>query len=204
MFGSGRVEYLGHVITEEGVERDPSKVEAVQKRPIPQNIKNLCGFLGLTGYYRRFIRNYGLVCQPLTALLKNNSFQWTTQATVAFGQLKHALSLAPVLALPNFSLPFEIETDASGVGIGAVLLQQGHPIAYISKALSQTRRSGSAYERELYAILFAVKKWEHYLKPKAFVIRTDHRSLKYLLDQKLKDSTTACLVNEADWLQLRD
>ena len=92
---------------------------------------------------------------------------------------------APVLALPNFSLQFVIETDASGVGIGAVLMQQGHPLAFISKALSPAHQSLSAYDKEMMAILFAVKKWHHFLVGRHFIIRTDHQPLKYLLEQKV-------------------
>lgn len=105
------------------------------------------GFLGLTGYYRRFIRRYATISQPLNALLKKNAFQWSPQAQTAFEELQKAMVNSPVLALPNFDEEFEIETDASGFGIGAVLQQKGHPIAFLSKTLALKHQSLSAYEK---------------------------------------------------------
>lgn len=141
--------------------------------------------MGLAGYYRRFIRNYGAISKPLTTMLKKDSFRWTPASEEAFVKLKLALQSAPVLALPDFSKPFEIETDASAVGIGAVLMQQNHPIAFISQTLSHRHQVLSAYEKELLAILFAVKKWHYYLVDRRFIIRTDQQSLKYLLEQRI-------------------
>jgi hypothetical protein len=134
-FGVLEIEYLGHVVTGQGVSMDKDKVQAVLNWPTPMNVKQLRGFLGLTGYYRRFIKSYAKIASPLTDLLKKEAYQWNEQAEEAFHQLKNAVTTAPVLALPNFKLPFILETDDSGVGIGAVLHQQGHPIAYFSKKL---------------------------------------------------------------------
>lgn len=144
---------------ENGEGTDSTKITAVQQWPVPQNLNQLCGFLGLTGYYKRFICNYGLLSQPLTALLEKDAFCWNQGATVAFMTLKAALSSTPILTLPDFAESSGIETDASNLGIGAVLIQQGHPVAFISKALSSICHSTPTYGRELYAILFAVKKW---------------------------------------------
>ena len=117
-FGVGQVEYLGHFITGKGVSTDPRKVEVVVQWPIPRSLKQLRGFLGLVGYYRRFVKDFGKMAQPLTTLLKGTgSFQWNEEADYAFRKLKQALVSAPVLALPNFSVEFVLETDASGVGI---------------------------------------------------------------------------------------
>lgn len=180
-----RIEYLGHIITKDGVATDPSKVEVMLNWPIPKNQKELRGFLGLTGYYRRFIQNYGAKCKPLTEQLGKRGFRWTEQPQNAFEKLKRAMISAPVLALPNFSQPFTIEADACEYGVGAVLSQGGRPISYLNKALGSKNLGKSTYEKELLAILMAVNKWKHYLQGHPFVIKTDHQSLKYLLEQRL-------------------
>ncbi|XP_078429385.1 uncharacterized protein LOC144701451 [Wolffia australiana] len=155
-----QIDYLGHAISHEGVATDPHKIDAIVQWPTPSSIKQLRGFLGLTNYYRRFVVNYASKAQPLTSLLKKNSFAWNEEATSAFNQLKQALSTTPILKLPNFTRPFVVETDASGIGLGAVLLQDGHPIAYFSKALSSITKMRSAYERELMAVVLAhYHKW---------------------------------------------
>lgn len=184
-FAVPQVEYLGHIITANGVATDPAKIKAMKEWPIPHNIKQLRGFLGLTGYYRRFVQGYAMVSQPLTNLLKKNSFKWSTQAQLAFEHLKEAMISAPVLRLPNFDKEFVVETDASGTGIGAVLQQEGHPIAYLSKSLSLRHQALSTYEKEFMAVVFALEKWRGYLLDRHFKIKTDHFSLKYLLDQRM-------------------
>ena len=168
------MEYLGHVISEVGVNMDPDKVGCILSWPTPNSVKELRGFLGLTGYYRRFIKGYGVICKPLTQLLKKESFGWNHHAQMAFEDLKRAMTTAPVLSMPDFEIPFVIETDACGVGIGAVLMQHGHPIAFLSKALSSQNLGLSVYEKELFALVLAVTKWKHYLVGHHFVIKTDH------------------------------
>jgi hypothetical protein len=160
VFATPQVEYLGHVISGKGVATDPAKIIAMEQWPIPVNIKQLRGFLGLTGYYRRFIKGYAVISKPLTELLKKGGFHWNDGAQKSFETLKHAMVTAPVLKLPNFNEEFVIETDASDTGIGVVLQQQGHPIAYLSKALAPKHFILSTYEKELLAVIHALEKWK--------------------------------------------
>lgn len=184
-FGKKQVEYLGHIISEEGVGVDPSKIKSVQDWPLPQSIKALRGFLGLTGYCRKFVENYGVIAKPLTARLKKGNFKWTAEAEAAFHKLKDAMIHTVVLQLPDSSKPFLLETDASYAGIGAVLMQDKHPLAYLSKSLGPKSMGLSIYEKNFLAIILAIQKWIAYLICGTFVIRTDQKSLRYLLEQKI-------------------
>ncbi|PNX67599.1 hypothetical protein L195_g055714, partial [Trifolium pratense] len=121
------------------------------------------GFLGLAGYYRKFVRHFASIASPLTSLLKRDAFHWTESASEAFRALQQALVTAPVLALPDFNSTFIVQTDASGFAMGAVLLQQGHPLAYFSKSFCPRIAKASTYIRELHAITAAVKRWRQYL-----------------------------------------
>ena len=118
-------------------------------------------------------------------MLRKDQFKWSEKAEAAFHKLKKAMVNPPVLTLPDFSKPFVVETDASNTRIGAVLMQEGHPLAYISKALSPKHQGLLVYEKELFVIVYAVTKWHHYLHGRHFNIKTDHQSLKYLLQQNI-------------------
>ena len=185
LFAKREVEYLGHVISRERVSIDPKKILAMTEWPRPTTIKELSGFLGLIRYYRRFTQHYGIICKPLIELLNKDKFQWNTKVEAAFLTLKKAITQALVLALPNFSKTFVVETDACDVGVGAVLMREGRPLVYISQTLSPKHLGLSVYDKELLVVLVAIDKWRHYLESSHFIIKTDHESLRFLLQQRL-------------------
>jgi len=156
--------------------------------PTPSSQKSLRGFLSLTGFYRRFIKDYAKLAFHVTSLLRRDYFQWSFDAQMAFEALKRAMTRAPVLALPDFTSPFFVETDASGFGMGAVLSQHDHPIAYFSKQFCPKLLRSSTYIRELHAITTAVKRWCQFLLGHPFFILTDHHSLKDLMNQAIQTS----------------
>lgn len=158
-FGKTQVKYLGHVISKHGVSIDPHKVTSVQNWPIPHNVKGVRDFLGLTNYYRKFIHGYGKIAKPLTDLTKKDGFVGNGAATLAFEELKKVVTTAHVLALQDFSQVLEVECDASGQDLGAVLMQSGKPVAFYSKALSPSNLSKSIYEKELMAVVLAIQQW---------------------------------------------
>jgi hypothetical protein len=180
------IDYLGHIVSAKGVGPDPAKISAMLDWPQPKNVKQLRGFLGLTGFYRKFVQNYATLAAPLTALLKRDSFIWSESAQKAFDSLKVAMSEAPVLGLPNFVERFILETDASGSGMGVVLIQSNHPICYFGKQFCPRTLQASTYVRELCAITSAVKKWRTYLLGNTFTIYTDQRSLRELMTQVIQ------------------
>ena len=165
---------------------DHNTVDKVRDWTRPGTAKEVRKFLGLAGYYRKFVRNYGVISRPLTNLLKKNIvFVWTSLHEEAFVALKTGLTTAPVLALPDLSKPFILEKDASDCGIGAGLMQEQHPIAFLSKALGPKLQTLSTYEKECLAVILAVDKWRSYLQHAPFTLATDHRSLTHLQDQKI-------------------
>jgi hypothetical protein len=175
LFAQDRIEYLGHIISRDGVATDVEKTRAMDAWPRPTSATKLRGFLGLTGYYRKFVPRYGIIAKPLTQLLTKKGFSWNNQAQTAFEQLKLAMVNTPVLALPNFNKLFAIETDACDTGIGA----------FFSKALGVRNQQLSTYEKEFLVVMMAVDKWRSYLQRGPFVILTDHKSLCNLGDQQL-------------------
>ena len=143
---------MGHLISLAGVAVDPKKIQTVLDWPIPSSTKAVRGFLGLAGYYRKFIRDFEGIAAPLTRLLTKESFHWTSEAESAFTQLKHALTSPHVLRLQDFSQPFVVECDACGVGIGAISSQNDKPVAFFSEALKGSMLALSTYEKEMLAI----------------------------------------------------
>jgi hypothetical protein len=185
-FAQRTIAYLGHIISVEGVATDSAKIEAIQNWPSPANVKELRSFLGLAGYYRKFVKHFALITKPLTQLLKKGQlFIWTSEHEESSVALKQTLCYAPVLALPDFTKTFCIETDACKTGVGVVLLQDGHPLAFMSKALGPKTQGLSTYEKEYLAILVAVEQWRPYLLHAEFVIFTDQKSLVHLNDKRL-------------------
>ena len=177
-FGVQEVEYLGHIVSHEGVKVDPSKIKSIKEWKIPTSIKHLRGFLRLTGYYHKFAKNYGRITTPLTRLLKKYAFSWTLEATKAFEHLKEAMCQAPVLAAPDFTKSFIVECDASGNGIGVVLMEEGRFISFESCPIKGKYFHKAIYEKEMLEILRALKIWRPYLMGRHFKVKTDHDSLK--------------------------
>jgi hypothetical protein len=151
------VAYLGHVISTDGVAMDSDKVAAVASWPLLRSPRGVHGFLGLVGYYRKFIRDFGSIATPLTCLLRKEAFVWTAEADKAFAALKRALSSAPVLQMPDFARQFVVDCDASGTGFGGVLHQGGGPLAFFSRPFAARHVKLAAYERELIGLVQAVR-----------------------------------------------
>ncbi|GBG89554.1 hypothetical protein CBR_g49342 [Chara braunii] len=180
--------YLGHVISGDGLAPEAAKVAAIQDWPQPQTVRDVRSFLGLASYYRKFVRNFSAVAAPLTNLTKKNTpFLWSLHCQMAFARLKQALTRAPVLKLPDPTLPFVLTTDASQYGIGAVLQQDDgnglRPVEFMSKKIKTQKLQDSTYEKELYALVSALKHWKHFLLSRHFKIFYDHSTLQWLKSQ---------------------
>jgi hypothetical protein len=191
------VEFLGHRIGREGLSVDPQKVDAVKQWPAPSNVSDLRSFLGLAGYYRRFLENYSKKALPLTELTKDEvEWHWGTKEQEAFDMLKEELCTAPVLQLANPKLPYVIHCDASGFAVGGCLMQdQGQglqPVSYISAKMKPAETRYAPHEQELLALVYACKRWRHYLhNNKPFTVFTDHQSLKYFPTQPILSARQA-------------
>lgn len=179
-FGVSEVLFLGYVVSAAALWVDPQKVATVASWPTPKTVFEVGSFHGLASFYRRFVNNFSAIMAPVTDCMKNMSFMWTQEASQAFELIKTKLTTAPILVLPDFDLPFELHCDASKLGIGAVLSQQGRPIAYYSEKMAGARARYSTYDIEFYAIVQAIKHWHHYLAHKEFILFSDHVALKYL------------------------
>ncbi|GJX06815.1 reverse transcriptase domain-containing protein [Tanacetum coccineum] len=163
-----------------GIRMDTTKISAITTWPPPTSLHDVRSFHGLASFYRRFIRGFSTIVAPITECLKSSKFVWNTAAQSAFEQLKHAVTEAPVLALPNFEHIFQVECDASGLGIGGVLSQLNRPIAFFSEKLNDTRRRYSTYDKEFYAIVRSLEYWRHYLLPAEFILYSDRQALKFI------------------------
>lgn len=183
-FMSNEVIFLGFVVSSKGVQADPEKVKAIVEWPEPKNIHEVRSFHGLATFYRRFIVRFSSIMAPITDCLKKGEFRWTNAAAKAFQELKIRMINAPVMRLPDFTKPFEVSCDASGVGIGGVLSQERHPIAYFSEKLNEAKQKYSTYDKEFFAVVQSLRYWRHYLLPHEFVLFSDHEALRYLNSQK--------------------
>uniref|UniRef100_A0A8K9UIS2 Gypsy retrotransposon integrase-like protein 1 n=1 Tax=Oncorhynchus mykiss TaxID=8022 RepID=A0A8K9UIS2_ONCMY len=213
-FHASSVTFLGSVISAEGIKMDPAKVQAVIDWPVPKSRVELQRFLGFANFYRRFIRNFGQVAAPLTALTSvKTCFKWSVSAQGAFDLLKNRFTSAPILVTPDVSRQFVVEVDASEVGVGAILSQRSlsddkvHPCAYFSHRLSPSERNYDVGNRELLAIrlLLAVKlaleEWRHWLEgaEQPFVVWTDHKNLAYVQSAKRLNSRQNVVVGAVTW-----
>jgi hypothetical protein len=176
-----KVVFLGYVVGTTGIEVDEEKVKAIKEWPTPKSITEVRSFYGLASFYRRFVKDFSTLAAPLIEVIKKNvGFHWGADQENAFATIKDRFCSALVLALPDFNKIFEIECDALGIGIGAVLMQDRQPIAFFSEKLSGASLKYPTYDKELYALVRALETWQHYLWPREFVIHTDHESLKHL------------------------
>lgn len=189
-FFRSQLKYLGYVVDSRGLRTDPEKVEAILNYPTPTCRKDLKRFLGTATWYRRFVPNFSTIAGPLNKLTSNKKgtppFKWTPEADVSFLKLKECLVSAPVLTCPDYDQPFEVHTDASNYGVGAMLTQtregKEHPIAYMSRSLTSAERNYSITERETLAVIAALEHWRCYLENgKTFTVYTDHSALKWFL-----------------------
>lgn len=194
-FGSEQVHFLGYIVSSKGLAVDRAKVEAIQSWPVPTTLSETRSFHGLASFYRRFVPQFSSLMAPMMdCIRREGTFLWTPEASHAFTIIKQNLSSAPILALPDFSQVFELHTDASKFGIGAVLSQRNRPITFFSEKLSGARLRYSTYDVEFYAVVQAIKHWRHYLFHKEFVLFTDHDALKHLNNQDKVSSRHAAWV----------
>ncbi|XP_071909839.1 uncharacterized protein [Coffea arabica] len=183
-FCTNQLVFLGYVVSEQEIHVDQEKVKAISEWPTPTNVSEVRSFHGLASFYRRFVKDFSTIAAPLTSIVKKDvQFHWGEEQAKSFQLLKHKLTHVPVLSLPNFDKAFEVECDAFGIGIGPVLLQEGRPVAYFSEKLNGAALNYSTYDKELMALVRALQTWQHYLRPREFVLHTDHKSLKHIKSQ---------------------
>ncbi|WVZ75678.1 hypothetical protein U9M48_023713, partial [Paspalum notatum var. saurae] len=191
------VSFLEHILSEKGVAVDPSNVEDVLNWKQPETVIEIRSFLGLAGYYRRFIKDFSKTMKPITSLTKKNAkYEWSSNCEEAFQTLKKLLTSTPVLAQPDVTKPFDAYCDASGNGLGCVLMQEGRVIAYTSRQLRKHEVNYPTHDLELAAVIHALKIWRHYQLGNTCHIYTEHKSLKYILTQPELN------MRQRQWLEL--
>ncbi|XP_071674326.1 uncharacterized protein [Lolium perenne] len=191
------VGFLGHVISAGGVSVDPSKIQSIMEKKAPTNQTEVRAFLGLAGYYRKFVEGFSSIARPLTQLLKKDKkFEWTDKCEASFQELKKRLVTAPVLTMPDITKDFDVYCDASKLGLGSVLMQEGKVIAYLSRQLRPHEMNYPTHDLELAAVVHALKTWRHYLVGNRCEIYTDHKSLKYIFTQRELN------MRQSRWMEL--
>jgi hypothetical protein len=195
------IHFLGHVVGRDGIKPDPEKIDKVKNFPTPTNITELRSALGLFSYYRKFIKDFSRIAKPMLTLLKKDEpFNWDNKQQQAFDRLKDMLIKAPILTYPDFDKSFVIYTDASGIGLGAVLSQikegKEHVIAYASRSLNPAEKNYSVTDQECLAVVWSIKHFQHYLGLKPFTIITDHSALKWLKTAKMPKGRRARWIME--------
>ncbi|WVZ94018.1 hypothetical protein U9M48_039962 [Paspalum notatum var. saurae] len=196
-FWLDQVPFLGHIVSKGGIMVDPSKISSVMDWKVPEVVKEVRGFLGLAGYYRRFIESFSKIAKPMTSLLeKGVPFIWTKERQAAFDELKKRLTTAPVLTLPDLTKSFTVYCDACKEGLRCVLMQEGNVIAYASRQLRKHEVNYPTHDLELAAVVHALKIWRHYLFGNRCEIYTDHKSLKYMFTQNELN------MRQRRWLEL--
>jgi hypothetical protein len=191
------IQFLGHVLSAKGIAVDPSKVKDILEWKPPTTVHQVRSFLGLAGYYCRFILDFSKLVKPITSLLKiDTNFNWSSRCNKAFEQLKILLTTSPVLAQPDIEKPFDVYCDASGSGLGYVLMQEGRVIAYASRQLRRHEEHYPTHDLELAAVVHDLKIWRHYLLGNICHIYTDHNSLKYIFTKSELN------MRQRRWLEL--
>jgi hypothetical protein len=179
-----KISFLGHILTAEGVAVDPGKVETVSNWQQPTNVSEIRSFLGLAGYYQRFIEGFSKIARPMTELLKKEKkFNWTESCEKSFQELKRRLTTAPVLTLPDIQRDFIVYCDASRQGLGCVLMQDENVVVYASRQLKPHEQNYPTHDLEFAVVVHALKIWRHYLIGNKCEIYTDHKSFKYIFTQ---------------------
>jgi hypothetical protein len=196
------VSFIGHIISEGGISVDPSKVKGVLSWNTPQNVSDIQSFLSLAGYYRQFIEGFSKIAKPMTELLeKGKTFEWTPRHEPSFQELKKRLTMASVLTMPDMKKPFSIYCDASDQGLGCVLMQDGHVVAYASRQLRKHEEKYPTHNLELAVVVHALKIWRHYIIGKRCEVCLGHKSLKYIFtrpDLNLRQRRWLELIKDYD------
>jgi hypothetical protein len=184
-FWIDKVPFIGHIISNGGIAVDPAKVKEIMEWSVPTTVTEIRSFLGLVGYYRRFIKGFSKIAKPMTSLLeKGREFKWDEKCQESFDKLKKRLMSPPVLIMPDLQKGFDIYCDACGQGLGCVLMQEGHVIAYASRQLRKHELNYPTHDLELTTVVHALKIWRHYIMGTKCQVYTDHKSLKYIFTQK--------------------